>query len=180
LWFLIWFCELYCYSFSIPKKHVVLYFYKTGYASAYVSDFFSSQMLRHFQILDMQIPSINILQYTSQVLGVILALLDDLDELVQLTAVSCLLKVNSLLCMLAFHRTISVPCNLDSFVLHFLLTCRYLSHHPMMQQWNPFCLIFLYDSAIFKCVPLLFEILIKKIVVLVLDISIVITMSFFS
>ncbi|XP_059462470.1 protein SHOOT GRAVITROPISM 6 isoform X2 [Corylus avellana] len=40
-----------------------------------------------------QIPSIHILLYTSQVLGVILALLDDLDELVQLTAVSCLLKI---------------------------------------------------------------------------------------
>lgn len=40
-----------------------------------------------------QIPSIHILQYTTQVLGVILALLEDLDESVQLTAVSCLLMV---------------------------------------------------------------------------------------
>ncbi|KAG2686380.1 hypothetical protein I3760_09G003000 [Carya illinoinensis] len=40
-----------------------------------------------------QIPSIHILQYTTQVLGVILALLDDLDESVQLTAVSCLLTM---------------------------------------------------------------------------------------
>ncbi|XP_059667544.1 protein SHOOT GRAVITROPISM 6 isoform X2 [Cornus florida] len=40
-----------------------------------------------------QIPSIHILQYTTQVLGVILALLDDSDEPVQLTAVSCLLMV---------------------------------------------------------------------------------------
>ncbi|XP_041024886.1 protein SHOOT GRAVITROPISM 6 isoform X2 [Juglans microcarpa x Juglans regia] len=40
-----------------------------------------------------QIPSIHILQYTTQVLGVILALLDDLDESVQLTAVSCLLTI---------------------------------------------------------------------------------------
>lgn len=39
------------------------------------------------------IPSIHILQYTTQVLGVILALLEDLDESVQLTAVSCLLMV---------------------------------------------------------------------------------------
>jgi|APAra0007618328_1042625.scaffolds.fasta_scaffold04353_2 hypothetical protein len=31
--------------------------------------------------------------YTTQVIGVILALLDDLDESVQLTAVSCLLMV---------------------------------------------------------------------------------------
>ncbi|XP_042943595.1 protein SHOOT GRAVITROPISM 6 isoform X5 [Carya illinoinensis] len=40
-----------------------------------------------------QIPSIHILQYTTQVLGVIVALLDDLDESVQLTAVSCLLTM---------------------------------------------------------------------------------------
>lgn len=40
-----------------------------------------------------QIPSIHIKQYTTQVLGVILALLEDLDETVQLTAVSCLLVV---------------------------------------------------------------------------------------
>ncbi|KAK4272815.1 hypothetical protein QN277_021318 [Acacia crassicarpa] len=37
-----------------------------------------------------QIPSIHILKYTAQVLGVILALLDDCDESVQLTAVLCL------------------------------------------------------------------------------------------
>lgn len=43
-----------------------------------------------------QMPSIHILQYTAQVLGVILALLDDSDESVQLTAVSCLLMVNPL------------------------------------------------------------------------------------
>ncbi|KAM3325089.1 protein SHOOT GRAVITROPISM 6 isoform X1 [Capsicum chacoense] len=40
-----------------------------------------------------QMPSIHVLQYTTQILGVILALLDDLDESVQLTAVSCLLMV---------------------------------------------------------------------------------------
>ncbi|CAL5387693.1 unnamed protein product [Camellia sinensis] len=40
-----------------------------------------------------QIPSIHILRYTPEVLGVILALLDDSDESVQLTAVSCLLMV---------------------------------------------------------------------------------------
>ncbi|POO01806.1 Coatomer beta subunit [Trema orientale] len=40
-----------------------------------------------------QIPSIHILRYTAQVLGVILALLDDSDESVQLTAVSCLLMI---------------------------------------------------------------------------------------
>ncbi|XP_044471670.1 protein SHOOT GRAVITROPISM 6 isoform X2 [Mangifera indica] len=40
-----------------------------------------------------QIPSNNIYQYTTQVLGVILALLDDLDESVQLTSVSCLLMI---------------------------------------------------------------------------------------
>ncbi|KAK4730875.1 hypothetical protein R3W88_023863 [Solanum pinnatisectum] len=40
-----------------------------------------------------QMPSIHVLQYTTQILGVILALLDDSDESVQLTAVSCLLMV---------------------------------------------------------------------------------------
>ncbi|KAB2630954.1 protein SHOOT GRAVITROPISM 6 [Pyrus ussuriensis x Pyrus communis] len=40
-----------------------------------------------------QIPSMQMLQYTAQVLGVILALLDDSDESVQLTAVSCLLTM---------------------------------------------------------------------------------------
>lgn len=40
-----------------------------------------------------QLPSIHILLYTAQVLGVILALLDDSDESVQLTAVSCLLMI---------------------------------------------------------------------------------------
>lgn len=44
----------------------------------------------------LQIPSIHIYQYTTQVLGVILALLDDSDESVQLTAVSCLLMVSHL------------------------------------------------------------------------------------
>ncbi|XP_022767234.1 protein SHOOT GRAVITROPISM 6-like isoform X5 [Durio zibethinus] len=41
-----------------------------------------------------KIPSVHIFQYTTQVLGVILALLDDLDESVQLTAVSCLLMIS--------------------------------------------------------------------------------------
>ncbi|XP_019054507.1 PREDICTED: protein SHOOT GRAVITROPISM 6 isoform X2 [Nelumbo nucifera] len=40
-----------------------------------------------------QIPSVHILQYTTQILGVILALLEDPDESVELTAVSCLLTV---------------------------------------------------------------------------------------
>uniref|UniRef100_A0A7N0TTV8 SGR6 n=2 Tax=Kalanchoe fedtschenkoi TaxID=63787 RepID=A0A7N0TTV8_KALFE len=40
-----------------------------------------------------QIPSVQMVRYASQVLGVIVALLGDLDESVQLTAVSCLLMV---------------------------------------------------------------------------------------
>ncbi|KAL1082918.1 hypothetical protein V6Z11_D09G165000 [Gossypium hirsutum] len=40
-----------------------------------------------------KIPSVHIYRHTTQVLGVILALLDDLDESVQLTAVSCLLMI---------------------------------------------------------------------------------------
>ncbi|CAI9097916.1 OLC1v1034435C1 [Oldenlandia corymbosa var. corymbosa] len=42
-----------------------------------------------------QMPSVHILQYTSQILSVILALLDDSDHSVQLTSVSCLLQVLS-------------------------------------------------------------------------------------
>ncbi|XP_019425603.1 PREDICTED: protein SHOOT GRAVITROPISM 6 isoform X3 [Lupinus angustifolius] len=44
-------------------------------------------------LVQLQIPSIHILKYTAQLLGVILALLDDSDESVQLTAVSCLLMI---------------------------------------------------------------------------------------
>ncbi|KAF9680217.1 hypothetical protein SADUNF_Sadunf06G0098200 [Salix dunnii] len=40
-----------------------------------------------------QIPSLHIYQHTIQILGMIVALLDDLDESVQLTAVSCLLMI---------------------------------------------------------------------------------------
>ncbi|XP_061964637.1 protein SHOOT GRAVITROPISM 6 isoform X5 [Populus nigra] len=40
-----------------------------------------------------QIPSLHIYQHTIQILGIIVALLDDLDESVQLTAVSCLLMI---------------------------------------------------------------------------------------
>lgn len=40
-----------------------------------------------------QMPSIHVLEYTTQILGVILALLDDPDESVKLTAVLCLLMV---------------------------------------------------------------------------------------
>lgn len=42
-----------------------------------------------------QMPSACMNHYTTQVIGVILALLDDLDESVQLTAVSCLLMVTT-------------------------------------------------------------------------------------
>ncbi|KAL0336932.1 UNVERIFIED_CONTAM: protein SHOOT GRAVITROPISM 6 [Sesamum calycinum] len=40
-----------------------------------------------------QMPPVHVLQYTTQILSVIVALLDDPDESVQLTAVSCLLTV---------------------------------------------------------------------------------------
>ncbi|CAJ2632513.1 unnamed protein product [Trifolium pratense] len=57
-----------------------------------VSD--ESSTVRRFCLRGLvQIPSIHILKYTTQVLGVILALLDDSDESVQLTAVSCLLMI---------------------------------------------------------------------------------------
>lgn len=38
-------------------------------------------------------PPVHVLQYTTQILSVIVALLDDPDESVQLTAVTCLLTV---------------------------------------------------------------------------------------
>lgn len=48
-------------------------------------------------------------RYISQVLGVIIALLEDPEESVQLTAVQCLLKVNSLSsCYLYIFFTIIV------------------------------------------------------------------------
>lgn len=51
--------------------------------------------------------SIHVNQYTTQVLGVILALLDDPNESVQLTAVSCLLMVYlmpSITCTHIFYK----------------------------------------------------------------------------
>ncbi|GAB4833550.1 Protein SHOOT GRAVITROPISM 6 [Ancistrocladus abbreviatus] len=58
----------------------------------HVSD--ESATVRRFCLKGLvQIPSIHINQYTAQVLGVILALLEDLDESVQLTAASCVLMV---------------------------------------------------------------------------------------
>lgn len=49
-------------------------------------------------ILDLfQIPERHMLKYIQQVLGVILALLEDPNESVQLTAVQCLLTVSSYL-----------------------------------------------------------------------------------
>lgn len=53
-------------------------------------------------MLVLQMPSIHVLQYTTQILGVILALLDDSDESVQLTAVSCLLMVKLAPSLLSF------------------------------------------------------------------------------
>ncbi|WRX23501.1 hypothetical protein QQP08_015988 [Theobroma cacao] len=50
-------------------------------------------LCRHVSDESPAIPSVHIYQYTNQVLGVILSLLDDLDESVQLTAVSCLLTI---------------------------------------------------------------------------------------
>jgi hypothetical protein len=44
-----------------------------------------------------QIPESHMLKYIQQVLGVILALLEDANESVQLTAVQCLLTVSSLM-----------------------------------------------------------------------------------
>ncbi|KAI4349076.1 hypothetical protein L6164_009717 [Bauhinia variegata] len=51
-----------------------------------------------------QIPSIHILKYTTQVLGVILALLDDSDESVQLAALTCLMMFNN------YHNALKGVC----------------------------------------------------------------------
>lgn len=105
-----------------------------------------------------QIPSNNISQYTAQVLGVILALLDDLDESVQLTAVSCLLMVihstSLCLCFFLFLMFLVLDIWIHLLVSIFAVNLRFSSRHPMM-LWNLFCWIFLCGSAIFKCVYLL-------------------------
>lgn len=72
--------------------------------------------MNFFNLL-LQIPSNNIYQYTTQVLGVILALLDDLDESVQLTSVSCLLMVIlSISFFLCFFSYVSSPGYLASLL----------------------------------------------------------------
>ncbi|CAN1770485.1 Protein SHOOT GRAVITROPISM 6 [Linum perenne] len=45
------------------------------------------------RVCSIQIPAVHISQYTTQILGVIVALMDDADESVQSTAVSCLLTI---------------------------------------------------------------------------------------
>lgn len=74
----------------------------------YVCIWFSVFLTMMYANFGLQIPSIHILQYTTQVLGVILALLDDLDESVQLTAVSCLLTVSSVVwaCLCSSSRVL--------------------------------------------------------------------------
>lgn len=62
-----------------------------------------SFILKLYLVVILQIPSVHIVQYTAQVLGVILALLDDTDESVQLTAVSCLLTVGCTLSLSLMH-----------------------------------------------------------------------------
>lgn len=66
--------------------------------------FYSFQCVT-FSDFDLQIPSIHILRYTTEVLGVILALLDDSDDSVQLTAVTCLLMVFTPAFLTAYEST---------------------------------------------------------------------------
>ncbi|RYR03646.1 hypothetical protein Ahy_B06g082747 isoform A [Arachis hypogaea] len=73
-----------------------------------------------------QIPSIHILKYTSQVLGVILALLDDSDESVQLTAVSCLLMILE-----------SSPDDaVEPILLNLSVRLRNLQSHESLKAWK--------------------------------------------
>lgn len=65
-----------------------------------------------------QMPSACMNHYTTQVIGVILALLDDLDESVQLTAVSCLLMVTTQYLCTVYVRDLYAIC-LNSYVLVF-------------------------------------------------------------
>ena len=108
---LIWYWKMHSTSW-VPYKnlmhkqqHIVgfspLYFIKMDLhlCICFSFSFFLTVKKWLLQILHFQIPSVDIQQYTSQVLGVILALLEDPDESVQLTAVSCLLMVNSLHCV---------------------------------------------------------------------------------
>lgn len=109
----------------------------------------------YLRLWKFQIPSIHILKYTAQVLGVILALLDDPDESVQLTAVSCLLMVRLFLLCVCLYILLSTR---TSVLGYFLLACpRSLSLHLKMQL-SPFCLIFQYGFGTSKCVILLFDV----------------------
>lgn len=103
----------------------------------------------------LQIPSIHILKYTAQVLGVILALLDDSDESVQLTAVSCLLMVKYLVSCVSFCYLLKL------FYIQLItsLFCLRFSNLHLTMQLSLFCLIFQYGFEIFKCVSLLLRVL---------------------
>lgn len=85
----------YGYLFSKNNTHVeFLSFLFCSNLYMYIYVFLDSGGNLYFWTFWLQIPSVQMLQYTTQVLGVILALLDDSDESVQLTAVTCLLTVN--------------------------------------------------------------------------------------
>ena len=55
----------------------------------------------------LQIPESHMLKYIQQVLGVILALLEDPNEYVQLTAVQCLLTVSSYFSVIPYFININ-------------------------------------------------------------------------
>lgn len=75
--------------------YLVLFKFIYVYRIIYICVFFwTLEEIYISELFGLQIPSVQMLQYTTQVLGVILALLDDSDESVQLTAVTCLLTVN--------------------------------------------------------------------------------------
>lgn len=90
----------------------------------------------------LQIPPIHINTHTKEILGVILALLDDSDESVQLTAVLCLLSVYYLI----ITKIVYFFYKLES--LYFNKCYRFLSHHQMV--WSMFYLICVCAFAIFR------------------------------
>ena len=57
-----------------------------------IGDFYNV-LCASFALHSVQMPPVRVIEYTIQILSVIVALLDDPDESVQLTAVSCLQKV---------------------------------------------------------------------------------------
>lgn len=85
-----------------------------------------------YSFTSLQIPKSHMPNYIAQVLGVIVALLEDPDESVQLTAVQCLLSVRYL-CSTTFFLEAYI--NIYNFLVFMVLCirikydCRFSAHH---------------------------------------------------